>query len=197
MASASRIRLFNSVTLAGGFCSSSWLNGGMPSSSNVSTVTPFGASSVAARSAARLYDPRRRLPAIPRMRTRVFTCDPVVSFLVRRRQFLLVRIDHEHGQQLSGFGLARVLTNAVPVTRHLGEALPGAIRNHRSIIDRTSDRSFENGCVDESRLGMRVGRRRSTGTIFDEHTLDTFARHIWQSVLIDERDLCIFVSGYP
>ncbi len=66
IAFASRIRLFNSVTLAGGFCSSSWLNGGMPSSSNVSTVAPLGASSVAARSAARLYDPRRRLPAIPR-----------------------------------------------------------------------------------------------------------------------------------
>src|SRR2546421_2762088 len=74
IAFASRIRLFNSVTLAGGFCSSSWLNGGMPSSSNVSTVTPFGASSVAARSAARLYDPRRRLPAIPRIRIGVFIC---------------------------------------------------------------------------------------------------------------------------
>src|SRR5206468_1693534 len=150
IAFASRIRLFNSVTLAGGFCSSSWLNGGMPSSSNVSTVTPFGASSVAARSAARLYDSRRRLPAIPRMRTRVFTCDPVVSFLVRRRQFLLVRIDHEHGQQLSGFGLARILTNAVPVTGHLRETLPGAIRNDWPIIDRTSDGSLENGRVDES-----------------------------------------------
>src|SRR6266480_1344035 len=122
---------------------------------------------------------------------------PVVSFFVRRRQFLLVRIDHEHGQQLSGFGLARVLTNAVPVTRHLGEALSGAISNGRPIIDRTSDRSFENGCVDESRLGMRVGRRRPSGTIFDQYTLDAFARHIWQSVLVDERDLCIFVSGYP
>src|SRR5947199_543181 len=72
MASASRIRLFNSVTLAGGFCSSSWLNGGMPSSPNVSRIAPFGASSVAARSAARLYDPRRRLPAIPRIRIGLF-----------------------------------------------------------------------------------------------------------------------------
>jgi len=53
IAFAARTRLFNSVTLPGGFCSSSWLNGGMPSSSNVSTVAPFGASSVAARSAAR------------------------------------------------------------------------------------------------------------------------------------------------
>jgi len=67
IAFTSRIRLFNSATLAGGFCSSSWLNGGMPSSSNVSTGASFGASSVAARSAARLYDPRRRLPAIPRI----------------------------------------------------------------------------------------------------------------------------------
>ena len=111
------------------------------------------------------------------------------SFFERRRQFLLVRIDHEHGQQLRGFGLARVLTNGVPITGHLGEALPGAISNDRPIIDRTSDRSFENGCVDESRLGMRVGRRRTAGTIFDEHTFDAFARHIGQSVLVDERDL--------
>src|SRR5436305_14906567 len=93
---------------------------------------------------------------------------PVVSFFVRRRQFLLVRIDYEHGQQLSGFGLARVLTNAVPVTRHLGEALSGAIRNDRPIIDRTSDRSFEYGCVDESRPGMRVVRRSTAGTICDD-----------------------------
>jgi len=91
-------------------------------------------------------------------------------FFVRRRQFLLVCIDHEHRQQLRGFGLACVLTNAVPVTGHLGEALPGTIGNDRSIIDKTPDRSFENGCVDESRLGMRVGRRHIAGTIFDEYT---------------------------
>ena len=81
------------------------------------------------------------------------------------------------------------------VTGHLGEALPGAIRNDRPIIDRTSDRSLENGRVDESRLGMRVRWRRTAGTVFDEHTLDAFARHIWQSVLIDESDLCIVVRG--
>src|SRR5215472_6105478 len=148
----------------------------MPASSNISTVTPFGASSVAARSAARLYDPRRRLPAIPRTRIGVSICDPVVSFFVRRRQFLLVRIDHENGQQLRGFGLARVFTNAVQVTGHLGEALPCAIRNDRPIIDRTSDGSFKNGCIDESRLWMRMRRRRTSGTIFDQYTLDTFAR---------------------
>ena len=45
--------------------------------------------------------------------------------------------------------------------------------------------------------GMRAGWRRTAGTIFDQHTLDTFARHIWQSVLVDDRDLWTFVSGYP
>ncbi len=53
-----------------------------PSSSNVSTAAPFGASSVAARSAARLYDPCRRLPAIPRIRIGVFICDPASHFLI-------------------------------------------------------------------------------------------------------------------
>src|SRR6266403_247928 len=74
MASASRILLLNSVTLAGGFCSSSWLKTGMPSSSKVSRIALSGTSLVAARRAARLYDPRRRLPAIPRMRIGVFIC---------------------------------------------------------------------------------------------------------------------------
>jgi hypothetical protein len=44
---------------------------------------------------------------------------------------------------------------------------------------------------------MHVARRRNAGTIFNEHTLHTFAGHIWQSVIEDERDLWTFVSGYP
>jgi hypothetical protein len=54
-----------------------------------------------------------------------------VSFFVRGRQFLFVRIDHEHGQQLSGFGLARILIKSVPITRKLGEVLSGAINELR------------------------------------------------------------------
>ena len=88
----------------------------------------------------------------------------VVSFFVRRRQFLLVRIDHEHGQQLRGFGLARILTKAVPVTGHLGEALPGAIRNHRPIIDRTS---VNNGPVVTYRKGESFSEMPG-----DRHTVD-------------------------
>src|SRR5439155_5007740 len=72
------------------------------------------------------------------------------TLFVRRRQFLFVGVDDEHGQQFCRCGLARVLTNAVPVTGHLGEALAGAIGDDRAIIDRTSDRSFENSRIYES-----------------------------------------------
>src|SRR5438094_9537412 len=75
--------------------------------------------------------------------------------------------------------------------------MPGAIYNCLSIIHRCSNRSFENRCVDESRFGMHVAHRRNAGTIFDENTLHAFARHIWQSVIEDDRDLWTFVSGYP
>jgi hypothetical protein len=43
---------------------------------------------------------------------------------------------------------------------------------------------------------MRVARRRISGTVFDEHSLDAFARYIWQSILVDERGLWMFISGY-
>ena len=70
------------------------------------------------------------------------------SFFERRRQFLLVRVDHEHGQQFRGCGLTRILANGVPVTGHLGEALAGARQvTTGPIIDRTSDRSFENSRI--------------------------------------------------
>src|SRR5215831_700263 len=42
MASDSRTRFFSSTTLAGGFCSSSWLNPGIPSNSKVSIVAFSG-----------------------------------------------------------------------------------------------------------------------------------------------------------
>ena len=106
-------------------------------------------------------------------------------------------MDHEHSQQLGGFGLARILIKSVPITRHLGKVLSGAIRDGWPVIDRSSDRPFENCRVDESRFGMYVARCRNAGTIFDEDTLDAFAGHIWQSVVEDDRDLWTFVSGYP
>src|SRR5438046_1204823 len=99
------------------------------------------------------------------------TTEPVVSFFGRRRQFLLVRIDNEHGQQFRGFGLARVLTNGVAIAGHLGEVFPFAIGNDRGIINRTSDRSFENGRIDKSWLGTCVARRRASWTLLTQYAI--------------------------
>src|SRR5262249_36349534 len=98
---------------------------------------------------------------------------------------------------LGRFGLARILIKSVAIARHLGEVLPGAINNGRAIIDRRPDCSFEDRCVDESRFGMRMAHRRNTGSIFNEDTLHTFARHIGNSVVEDNPNLWTFVSGYP
>ena len=49
-------------------------------------------------------------------------------------KFLFVRIHHEHGQQLGGFGLARILITSVSIIRELGKVLSGAISNDRPII---------------------------------------------------------------
>jgi hypothetical protein len=66
------------------------------------------------------------------------------------RQLLLIGIHHKHGQELRGFRLARVFTNAVKVTGHLGEISAGVIGDDRSIVHRTSNRSLENGRINES-----------------------------------------------
>ena len=42
-----------------------------------------------------------------------------------------------------------------------------AIGNDRPIINRTSDRSFENSLIHESKFGMRLGRRRGSIALFD------------------------------
>ena len=61
------------------------------------------------------------------------TTEPVVSFFGRRRQFLLVRIDNEHGQQFRGFGLARVLTNGAAIAGHLGSLTALRIAPSRTV----------------------------------------------------------------
>jgi hypothetical protein len=67
MASAARILTFMSVTAAGGDFSLSWLKPGRSGRSRISSVAPVGTRPCAARSAARLKEALRRLPAIPRI----------------------------------------------------------------------------------------------------------------------------------
>src|SRR6266436_2622618 len=55
----------------------------------------------------------------------------------------------DNSNRVAHLSLAGILINSVPIAGHLGEVLSGAISNHRPIIDRSSDGSFENSYVDE------------------------------------------------
>ena len=81
---------------------------------------------------------------------------------------LLVRIDHEHGQQLGGFGLARILIQNGPITRHLGKVLSGAINDDRPII------GFASSCFGFYLVGTSTGAPLS----FTKNTTN-FAGLVW------------------
>src|SRR6267143_4452733 len=100
------------------------------------------------------------------------------------RQLRLVRVHHEHREELGRVRLAGIGADAVAVPGQLGEALSGRIDRHRSVVDLTADRPLKNGRVDEGGFGMRVARRETAWAIFDEHTLDALAGDVRQLVLV-------------
>src|SRR5437870_11039296 len=75
------------------------------------------------------------------------------------RQFGLVRVHHEHREELGRLRLAGIGADAVAVAGQLGEALSGLVGRHRSVVDLTADRPLKHGRVDEGGFGMRVTRR--------------------------------------
>src|SRR5215831_1048015 len=105
------------------------------------------------------------------------------------RQFRLVRVHHEHREELGRVRLAGIGANAVAVAGQLGEALSGPVGRHRSVVDLTADRSLKHGGVDEGGFGMRVTRRVAARAVFDEHALDALAGNVRQLVLVDEGHL--------
>src|SRR2546425_12771601 len=74
------------------------------------------------------------------------------------RQFRLVRVHHEHREELGRLRLAGIGADAVAVAGQLGEALSGLVGRHRSVVDLTADRPLKHGRIDEGGLGMRVAR---------------------------------------
>src|SRR5437773_161924 len=105
------------------------------------------------------------------------------------RQFRLVRVHHEHREELGRFRLAGICADAVAVAGQLREALSGLVGRHRSVVDLTPDRPLEYGRIDEGGFGMRVARRVAARAVFDEHALDALARNVRQLVLVDEGHL--------
>src|SRR3954468_16569431 len=75
-ASAASIAANSSRTVSGGVVSRSSSNAGMAASpSHSARLAPGGSSAPAARSSLRLWDPRRRLPEMPRIRIRLALLD--------------------------------------------------------------------------------------------------------------------------
>src|SRR6266850_6813125 len=105
------------------------------------------------------------------------------------RQFRLIRVHHEHREELGRLRRAGIGADAVAVTRQLGEALSGLVGRHRSVVDLTADRPLKHGRVDEGGFGVRVARRVAARPVFDEHTLDALAGNVRQLVLVDEGHL--------
>src|SRR5215813_2147424 len=102
------------------------------------------------------------------------------------RQFRLVRVHHEHREELGRLRLAGIGADAVAVAGQFGEALSGPVGRHRSVVDLTADRSLNHGGVDEGGFRMRMARRGAARAVCDEHALDALAGHVRQLVLVDE-----------
>src|SRR4029077_2215763 len=105
------------------------------------------------------------------------------------RQFLLVRVQHEHREELGRLRIAGIGADAVAVAGQRGGALYGPVGRPRSVVDLTADRPPEHGRVDEGGFGMRVTRRVAARAVFDEHALDALAGNVRQLVLVDEGHL--------
>src|ERR1700730_9442911 len=109
------------------------------------------------------------------------------------RQFRLVRVHHEHREELGRLRIAGIGADGVVVGGQLGEALSGLVGRHRSVVDLTADRPLKNGRVDEGGSGMRVTRRVAARAVFDEHALDALAGNVRQLVLVDEGHLGVLL----
>src|SRR6266436_8528064 len=109
------------------------------------------------------------------------------------RQFRLVRVHHEHREELGRLRLAGIGADAVAVAGQLGEALSGVVGRHWSVVDLTADRPLKHGRVDEGGFGMRVTRRVAAPAVFDEHALDALAGNVRQLVLVDEGHLGVLL----
>src|SRR2546429_6147886 len=104
-------------------------------------------------------------------------------------QFRLVRVHHEHREELGRLRLAGIGADGVAVAGQLGEILSGLVGRHRSVVDLTADRPLKHGRVDEGGFGMRVTRRVAAPAGFDERALDALSGNVRQLVLVDEGHL--------
>src|SRR5258708_30833709 len=83
------------------------------------------------------------------------------------RQFRLVRVHHEHREELGRLGLAGIGADGVAVAGPLGEALSGLVSPYRSVVELTADRPLQHGPADEGGIAVRVARWLAARAVFD------------------------------
>ena len=90
------------------------------------------------------------------------------------------RVRHEHREQFARLRLAGIVADAVVIARKLGEALAGLVDFYRSVVDLLRIAPSRTRGVDEGGFRMRMGGRRATRVIFDEHDFHALAGHVRQ-----------------
>src|SRR6185437_3962373 len=114
---------------------------------------------------------------------------PLISVLLNRSgQWLVVRIDDEHGEQLCGLGLARVAAHGMARARRLVEAFTLAVDPLRPVIHLRFDFAGQDVAEDESRLGVDMRRRRPARRIVDDDGNQRLSGNVGDRLLEGRRD---------
>src|SRR5262249_18947529 len=105
-------------------------------------------------------------------------------------------VDHEDRQQLRRSRGLCILSNLVMLTPQICPALASLISTLRRVVHFAADRSLQHARIDECRRRMPMGGRSAAGSVLNEHYTQTFAGHVRQLLIEDERDFCILANVF-
>src|ERR1700716_47610 len=105
-------------------------------------------------------------------------------------------VDYEDGEQLRRSRGTGILANLVMITLQLGPALASLISTLRRLVHFAADRSLHHARIDECRRRMPMGGRSAAAPVLDEHYTQTFAGHVRQLLIEDERDFCVLADVF-
>ncbi len=103
--------------------------------------------------------------------------------LIRNDDLGIAGVDHEDGEKLGRFGVARVVADLVMIARLLRPALAGFVRMLGLVIHFAADGSFQHARINESRGRVTVRGRSGAGCVVDEHGAQALAGSIWQRLI--------------
>src|SRR5712675_1059344 len=109
---------------------------------------------------------------------------------------MIACVEHEYGKQLRRSRGTGIRADLVMITRLLGPALAGLISTLRRVVHSAADRSLQHARIDECRRRMPMGGRSAARPVLDEHYTQTFAGHVRQLLIEDERDFRILADVF-